>query len=398
MNKKVVTFSVGLSVFLFGIMSVSAIVGGTVTRSLEVMPISAVLEDVDPVNTSTCIDLQSNGLRYRANDAGTNGEVSVLQDFLISTGLLKTESTGFFGLGTFSAVKQFQKKQGLSPTGYVGALTKVKIKEQSCSLGKSEAQDPSLSKETLGKPVACTMEARMCPDGSMMPRDPATCKWLESKCQGVEQSSLSPKQGGVRPVIISQEEQQRVYVCEKMKMACDNLSTNYNGFACKELTQLCEKFSTSKNTDTIEINPQNVFPIKKVVATSSLPRGCGTMEVRYCPNGTMMERDSQTCAWLTSGCTASSTKLQPSYRYGYDPLPPIRPVASGSPFVPKDIACTMQVKFCPNGAVMPRDANCGWHPEQCPSGDGTMGGIQCSTDPFSGKPFCGPSQEQSSAY
>jgi hypothetical protein len=29
------------------------------------------------------------------------------------------------------------------------------------------------------------------------------------------------------------------------------------------------------------------------------------------------------------------------------------------------IACTAVVKFCDDGSIMPRDPNCGWHPEQC---------------------------------
>jgi peptidoglycan hydrolase-like protein with peptidoglycan-binding domain len=91
--------------------------------------------DVDPngdTASNSCVTLSSTGLRYRATDYVTGGEVSLLQDFLISKGFLSGQPTGFFGSMTFSAVKNFQKSVGFSPTGYVGNLTKAKIKELSC--------------------------------------------------------------------------------------------------------------------------------------------------------------------------------------------------------------------------------------------------------------------------
>jgi peptidoglycan hydrolase-like protein with peptidoglycan-binding domain len=87
--------------------------------------------DVDTASVSTCTDLQNN-LRYRTRDASVNGEVSLLQDFLQAKGYLHTEPTGFFGLMTFQAAKDFQRNVGLSPTGYVGPLTRAKIKVASC--------------------------------------------------------------------------------------------------------------------------------------------------------------------------------------------------------------------------------------------------------------------------
>lgn len=31
-------------------------------------------------------------------------------------------------------------------------------------------------------PIACTMEAKMCPDGTAMPRNMNTCEWLPNQC------------------------------------------------------------------------------------------------------------------------------------------------------------------------------------------------------------------------
>ncbi|PIZ87091.1 hypothetical protein COX93_02190 [Candidatus Nomurabacteria bacterium CG_4_10_14_0_2_um_filter_30_12] len=89
--------------------------------------------DVDPnPTTSSCMILENSNIRYKARDLNTNKEVSTLQDFLQSNGYLNSEQTGYFGLLTRKAVKSFQKANNISPTGYVGPVTKAKIKALSC--------------------------------------------------------------------------------------------------------------------------------------------------------------------------------------------------------------------------------------------------------------------------
>ncbi|MBI2021224.1 peptidoglycan-binding protein [Candidatus Giovannonibacteria bacterium] len=90
--------------------------------------------DVDHESTYSCADLK-NDLRYRARDASTSGEVSLLQDFLQAKGYLKSDPTGYFGLLTFQAVKDLQKLNEISPTGFVGPITRAKIKSLSCVIG-----------------------------------------------------------------------------------------------------------------------------------------------------------------------------------------------------------------------------------------------------------------------
>jgi hypothetical protein len=108
---------------------------GTISNSFSSFQdrVASTTGDIDPNAVSTCLDLKSDRLRYKAGDSGTNGEVSELQDFLISISLLKTQITGFFGLSTFQAVKQYQRISGLSPTGYVGPITRAKIKKDTCN-------------------------------------------------------------------------------------------------------------------------------------------------------------------------------------------------------------------------------------------------------------------------
>jgi len=87
----------------------------------------------DPLpNQDQCVNIVNN-LRYRDRDIYKNGEVSILQDFLQTQNYLNNEPTGYFGLLTFKAVKDFQRSNGISPTGYVGATTRAKIANITCN-------------------------------------------------------------------------------------------------------------------------------------------------------------------------------------------------------------------------------------------------------------------------
>jgi peptidoglycan hydrolase-like protein with peptidoglycan-binding domain len=87
--------------------------------------------DIDTEAQSECLVLTKD-LRLRSRDAKTEGEVSLLQDFLNTRGYLRTEPTGFFSISTFSAVKAFQKEMKLRPTGFVSVLTRKAIEKVSC--------------------------------------------------------------------------------------------------------------------------------------------------------------------------------------------------------------------------------------------------------------------------
>lgn len=87
--------------------------------------------DFDYERGDSCVDLKFD-LRYRSRDANTNGEVSLLQDFLQSEGYLYSEPTGYFGMQTKQAAQSFQGDNGLSSTGFVGRLTRAKVKALTC--------------------------------------------------------------------------------------------------------------------------------------------------------------------------------------------------------------------------------------------------------------------------
>lgn len=88
-------------------------------------------------SSDECISLQMSLLRFGSRDASTNGEVTVLQDFLISKGMLGGQTTGYYGKLTVAAVKAYQKSVGVSATGNVGPLTKSVIAKETCTTGTS---------------------------------------------------------------------------------------------------------------------------------------------------------------------------------------------------------------------------------------------------------------------
>lgn len=84
-----------------------------------------------------CIDLKYN-LGHHSRDAKTNNEVSLLQNFLLTSGYSLGNADGLFGQKTLVAVRKFQLDNGIvasmSTAGYgnVGPKTRAKIKTMTC--------------------------------------------------------------------------------------------------------------------------------------------------------------------------------------------------------------------------------------------------------------------------
>ncbi len=64
----------------------------------------------------------------------THPSVIALQSFLNAQQLLTTAPTGYYGKATAEAVKKFQRREGLTPTGNVGPLTRLRIQALSGSV------------------------------------------------------------------------------------------------------------------------------------------------------------------------------------------------------------------------------------------------------------------------
>ena len=106
--------------------------GGVATSSVVVsIKDTQSSEDPNVLDNAYCLTLTKN-LRYRSRDESTDNEVTALQDFLNFKGLLKGKPTGFLGILTVKAIKQFQTDNNLISTGIVGKVTREKIREVSC--------------------------------------------------------------------------------------------------------------------------------------------------------------------------------------------------------------------------------------------------------------------------
>jgi hypothetical protein len=95
------------------------------------------------VQASTCVDLQS----VLAKGA-ENSKVLSLQNFLFDKGYLKAKPNGYFGVGTFAAVKAYQKSLGLAQVGSVGPGTRAAIKRDSCGANNQTNQTSQTSQPT----------------------------------------------------------------------------------------------------------------------------------------------------------------------------------------------------------------------------------------------------------
>ena len=108
--------------------------------------------------SAACVDLQSNLSRGAESE-----RVLLFQNFLFEKGYLKATPNGYFGPGTFAAVKAYQKGLGLSQVGVIGPATRAALKKDSCGENKTPTpttpvtvpvqKDPTKATTTTIKPV-----------------------------------------------------------------------------------------------------------------------------------------------------------------------------------------------------------------------------------------------------
>lgn len=78
-----------------------------------------------------CLELNSN-VRQGMKDSASSSNVYALQSFLKVNNYMTASPTGYFGVQTLKGVKSFQKASNITPTGFVGSLTRAEIKKISC--------------------------------------------------------------------------------------------------------------------------------------------------------------------------------------------------------------------------------------------------------------------------
>lgn len=221
MNKKISITTLGI------IISAVSLVSAQVDPTIKTT--QTTLGDVDPNGVvSSCVTIDAN-LRYKMKDSSTaNGDVNSLQDFLISYGFMNGESTGYFGAGTLKAVKMFQQKQGLSATGYVGSLTRAKIKTLSCSGDPSQQntmmQNGNGGNEGRGMGVPSRIEERA--EGKMM--QGGDDKKRENKhMKGMQEGSMMKVSETIMSMISPEDKASLQKKEEALKVLREDLKTYY---------------------------------------------------------------------------------------------------------------------------------------------------------------------------
>ena len=172
---------------VFSLISLSISLGFASAQSVATPALYSDYNNVSDTISSQCLRLEKTISRYvNSSDKTSNGEVSMIQDFL-NPDYLKVEPNGLFGPATRRALFKFQVENGLIDptfdygTAYqnirVGVATRAKIYSISCG-GLSNPVTPI---------THCVMGGAqpICPDGRQMRYDEKTCQWDSSSCNTV---------------------------------------------------------------------------------------------------------------------------------------------------------------------------------------------------------------------
>lgn len=108
-----------------------------------------VLLSITYVQAAGCTDLTKSLVRYQENSS-----VLALQNFLFDAGYLKAKPNGYFGNGTFAAVKAYQKSLGFEQVGNIGPATRAAIKKATCTGATTVTASSSI--KVPSQPVAIT--------------------------------------------------------------------------------------------------------------------------------------------------------------------------------------------------------------------------------------------------
>lgn len=88
-------------------------------------------------------------LTMGSTDDATQGEVSRLQSYLNSLGLLNVAPTGYFGSLTRTAVSRYQISKGITPYGMVGPLTRQALSQACFSLNSPLNTSPNVEMQNF---------------------------------------------------------------------------------------------------------------------------------------------------------------------------------------------------------------------------------------------------------
>jgi hypothetical protein len=169
MHKLMIIYMKRLFITLFSL----AVLAGSIApaTSFALTPVLPGQTQIDPIipndpsiSRRICVGLDAN-LGVSARDRDQIGPVYRLQQYLQSLGFLKVTPTGYYGVLTLQAVKDFQRAHGVPPTGFVGPLTRAKVRAVSCG-DDMPAKDLLISVRTnkdvyiQGEPITIEISAQ----------------------------------------------------------------------------------------------------------------------------------------------------------------------------------------------------------------------------------------------
>lgn len=126
-------------------------------------------------HAASCVDLGVNLSR-----GAESNTVLSFQNFLYEKGYLKAAPNGYFGPGTFAAVKAYQKSVGLSQVGIVGPGTRAAIKKESCGTSTSSPIVASKPTPTIAKEVVASSTPKPVPVSEEI-KTPSTLRNLKRR-------------------------------------------------------------------------------------------------------------------------------------------------------------------------------------------------------------------------
>ncbi len=111
------------------------------------------VQQTPSVSSGTVLGASAFVFRKDLKKGMTDGDVKELQKRLTSEGLYKEDITGYFGVLTLKAVKDYQTKYNLPPTGFVGPMTRGVLNGSSAVTAPVQGTATTTSTTTTSTPT-----------------------------------------------------------------------------------------------------------------------------------------------------------------------------------------------------------------------------------------------------
>lgn len=172
--------------------SQASVLNKSISISTDVVPVT-----VADYSNYSCADLNIDVEIGQRDTVANANSVSILQSFLYKNGYLTVAPTGYFGNLTLSAVRAFQTAKGINSTGYVGPITRAKIKNIDCNASNITSVSVSTTPASPSTTVTSNIQSLtpiikfVAKPTKIMAGEVATLEW--SSVNAVDQCKISFK-------------------------------------------------------------------------------------------------------------------------------------------------------------------------------------------------------------